>query len=78
MVKITLDAATIERLKGLTTPLVLCDEQGHTLARVQPLYNPAVYGPLEPQISEEELRRREENPGRLYTTEEVIAHLESL
>ncbi len=78
MVKITLDAATIERLQGLTAPLILCDEKGHTLARVQPVYDPALYGPLEPQISEEEMRRREENPGKLYTTEEVTAHLEAL
>jgi hypothetical protein len=38
----------------------------------------AEFYPLEPQISDEELRDRYRNPGRLYTTEEVLAHLRSL
>ena len=76
MVKVTLAAATIEKLKGLTSPLELCDEGGHLLARVLPAHvDPKM---LEPQISDEELADRFKNPGRLYTTEEVLAHLRSL
>jgi hypothetical protein len=78
MVKITLDAAMIDRLRlhGLGEPLELCDETGHTLGRVLPPGFDLKL--LQPQISDEELQRRYENPGRLYTTDEVIAHLESL
>jgi hypothetical protein len=78
MGRITLDAATIERLRGLTQPLELCDEAGRTLAKVWPVYDPAVYGPLEPQISEEELLRREQSNERRFTTAEVLEHLRSL
>ena len=77
MSRITIDAAMIERLQGLTQPLELCDEAGHTLARVVPVYDPALYN-LEPRISKEELEERFKNPGRLYTTAEVLAHLKSL
>jgi hypothetical protein len=76
MVKIILDAAMIEKLRGLTAPLQLCDEAGHTLARVLPEgYDPKL---LEPQISDEELERRFASDERRYTTAEVIAHLKSL
>ncbi len=38
----------------------------------------AEFYPLQPQISDEDLRERFRNPGRLYTTEEVLAHLSAL
>jgi hypothetical protein len=76
MVKVTLDKAMIEKLRGLKSPLLLCDESGETLARVVPAdIDPKM---LEPQISDEELEDRFKNPGRLYTTQEVLAHLRSL
>ena len=77
MVKITLDTATIERLQGLVQPAELCDEAGHTLVRVLPVYDPAPYD-LERKISNEELERRFASDEPRYTTEEVIAHLRSL
>lgn len=50
---------------------------GRVLARVMPVYDPSEYGPLEPQISEEELQRREKSD-KWHTTEQVLAHLKSL
>jgi hypothetical protein len=77
MTRIVVDAALREKLHNLTEPLELCDEAGHVLARVTPVFDPALYGPLEPQISEEELRRREQSD-RWYTSAEVLAHLTRL
>lgn len=75
MVRVTVDASMLEKLHGLTTPIVLCNEAGQTLARVLPAdVDPKL---LEPQISDEELNERFNKPGRLYTTEEVLAHLKS-
>jgi hypothetical protein len=35
-------------------------------------------GPFEPQVSEEELERRSHSNEPVYTTDEVLAHLEKL
>jgi hypothetical protein len=77
MTQIILDAALRKKLNDLVQPLELCDEAGHVLARLTPVYDPAVYGPLEPQISEEELCRREQSE-KWYSTAEVLAHLKKL
>jgi hypothetical protein len=74
MTRITVDAQMLEKLKNLTEPLELCNEAGHVLAKVRPVYDPALYGPLEPQISKEELDRRFKSE-RWYTTAEVLEHL---
>jgi len=77
MTRIILDRGMREKLRDLAEPLELCDEAGHVLAVVTPVYDPALYGPLEPKISEEELLRREKSD-KWYTTAEVLAHLRSL
>jgi hypothetical protein len=74
MKKVLYDAVLKEKLPDLYEPIALCDEEGHVLARILPMPDPD----WEPQISEEELRRRFDEPGRLYTTAEVLAYLESL
>jgi len=71
MSKIILDQETINKLGGITETTVLCDEQGNVIG----VMGPSTARQLEPQISEEELRRRINNPGRRYTTEEVLKHL---
>lgn len=38
----------------------------------------SMFEPLEPQVSDEELRRRSRSDEKTYTTAEVLAHLESL
>ena len=78
MTRVTLDAETRGKLLNLAEPLELCDESGRVLARVLPAYDPEEYGPLEPQISQEELKRRLQSKSKTYSTEEVLAQLERL
>ena len=78
MTRIVIDAETRRKLLDLASPLELCDESGRVLARLTPRYDPSEYEELEPPISEEEMRRREDYKGRTYTTAEVLAYLESL
>ena len=63
-------------LHNLSLPLELCDESGRVLGRLFPSADPNQYGPLEPQVSEEELDRRDNAQEKRYTTTEVLAHLE--
>jgi hypothetical protein len=76
MTRVILDPAMREKLHNLAQPLEICDEAGRILARLTPVYDPREYGPLEPQVSEQELRRREQSNEKRYTTAEVLAHLE--
>ncbi len=76
MTRITLDADTRKKLLNLTEPLDLCDETGRVLGTYVPLETAADDDFDEPQLSEEEMRRRLKEPG--FTTDEVIAYLESL
>jgi hypothetical protein len=78
MTRIVIDADMRHKLLGLNQRVELCDESGRVLARVVPTLDPSEYEDLEPQISEEEMRRRVEHRGRTYTTAEVLAYLESL
>jgi hypothetical protein len=77
MKKVLYDAVLKEKLTDLDSPIELCDEEGRVLARILPMPDPA-RDILEPQISKEELMRRKAEPGKLYTTAEVLAYLESL
>jgi hypothetical protein len=77
MTKVLYDAVLKEKIPNLEGPIELCDEDGHVLARIQPVPHTAPYS-LEPQITKEELMRRKADPGKLYTTAEVLAYLESL
>lgn len=77
MTKITLDADLRAKLLNLTQPLELCDESGCVLGHLFPTIDLSQYEPWEPPISEEELRRREEET-ESYTTAEVMAYLEKL
>lgn len=74
MKRVLYDAVLREKLSDLDEVIELCDEEGYVLARIFPTPDPD----WEPKISEEELKERLANPGRLYTTAEVLAYLESL
>jgi hypothetical protein len=78
MTRILYDAVLKEKLPNLELPIELCDEEGHVLARIEPVLDPALDPDLEPKVSEEELRRRKTEKGKTYTTAEVLAYLESL
>lgn len=77
MTKVVLDPALKSKLHNLTEPLELCDESGQILAHVLPVPDLSEYEAWEPQFDEEELRRQEQS-GKWYTTEQVLAHLRSL
>lgn len=78
MTKIVLDSALREKLHNLIEPLELCDERGHVLAHLMPARSTSHQESNEPQITEEELRRRKENKGQSLSTEEVLAYLGTL
>jgi hypothetical protein len=77
MKKVLYDAVLKEKLPDLVSPVELCDEEGHVIARIVPEPDPSWYD-LEPKMTEEEWKELLANPGRLYTTAEVLAYLESL
>ncbi len=78
MTRVVYDAALKEKLPDLDEPIELCDEQGHILARIQRVLDPALYTDLRPKISKEELERRRSYQGKTYTTVEVLAYLKGL
>ena len=76
MTRIIVDQSLRNRLNNLSEPVELCDESGRVLGRLFPSADMSQYEPLEPQVSEEELDRRESAQEKCYTTAEVLAHLE--
>ncbi len=77
MFQIILDASTSSKLNNVFLPVELCDPSGRVLGRFEPLIDPSEWEPVSPEVSEEELRRREQSDKR-YTTEQVLAHLKNL
>jgi hypothetical protein len=76
MTRVTVDSDLRTRLLDLREPLVLCDESGKVIGEVTPLQNCLPPGYVEPPLSEEEWKRRQEGPD--YSIDEVIAKLEQL
>lgn len=74
MTRITLDPQLLQQLHALTEPAELCDQQGRIIGRFVPQVDASAYAPLDPQVSEDELRRREQSAD-WYTTAEVLGHL---
>jgi hypothetical protein len=77
MIKITIDASLQGKLLNFAQPIELCDPSGRVVGRFFPVIDLSEYELWEPPISEEELQRREQET-ESYTTEEVLAYLESL
>jgi hypothetical protein len=78
MTKIVLDTFLLEKLQHLEHPLDLCDDSGRVRAHVTVVYDPEEYGPLEPQVSEDELRRRQQSSEPRYNIDDVLRHLDEL
>jgi hypothetical protein len=86
MTKITLDAELARKLLELkrqveeTSPrgAKLVDPSGKVLGEFNPELDMTEWEPLTPEITEEELDRREKANEQRYTTAEVLAHLNSL
>jgi hypothetical protein len=85
MIRITLDPDLANKLQELRQRLTnsdpagaeLCDSSGQVLGRFVPIVDMTAWIPLTPDVSEEELDRREKS-NEWYTTDEVLAHLEKL
>jgi hypothetical protein len=63
MTRLIVDSTTGARLSQVKHPLELCDDSGRVLGHFVPAVDPALYPKLEPQISEDEMRRREQKGG---------------
>jgi hypothetical protein len=80
MSKITVDAPLVQVLHGLTESVELYDPSGQVIGRFIPKIDFSGWEPVnpdEPEVSDEELKRRIATERR-YTTAEVIAYLEKL
>ncbi len=71
MGRIIVNSSTGGQLSPLNQPVSVCDEAGQFLG----IFTPAKV--LVPEISDEELQRREQEEGS-FSTEEVLKYLESL
>jgi CRISPR/Cas system-associated endonuclease Cas1 len=77
MLRMNLDPALLKKLMEAGEPLQLCAETGQAVGVFSPQEDRR--GPaFQPQVSDEELRRRATSGERRYTTGEVLSHLESL
>ena len=77
MGRVVVDMATRKKLLGLQEPVEFTDESGKVFGQFTPIPQPGDRR-REPQVSEEEIRRREQSTERRYSTAEVLAHLEKL
>lgn len=76
LTRITLDEPLKSRFARLDAPVEVCDEYGRVIGRYFPEPDPSECEPHSPQVSVEELRRRRQSH-EWYSTDEVLAHLES-
>jgi hypothetical protein len=77
MTRVILDPATSAKLDRLAERVEVCDATGRTLGFFIPVVDRTLYEDLDVPISEDELKRREQESER-YSTQEVIAHLQNL
>lgn len=76
MPRIVVDPELLNKLFNLAQPLEFCTASGAVLGTFTPLPEREAALRAEPFISDEKLRRRAQGDG--CTTDELIAHLESL
>jgi hypothetical protein len=74
MTKLTLPGEIGRQLTAAGQCIELCDEGGQTIGFFTPL---VARPPRGPQVSDEELTRREREEA-MYSTDEVLAHLRTL
>jgi hypothetical protein len=75
MTQVVLDDATLEKLANVTTTVDLCDRKGRVFGRYTPIVDSVRYVGREPDITEEELQRREQQGGG-RTLAEIMRDLE--
>ncbi len=65
MTKVTIDHTMRDKLRNLSEPVELCDEEGRVLGYFTPVVDQSMYEGVDSPISEEELQRRlNEDGGR--------------
>jgi hypothetical protein len=77
MTQIKLDAMLSSQLHDVSEVVELCDPSGRVLGKFLPTADMSQWEPLSPEVSEEELDRREQST-EWYTTDQVLAHLRDL
>jgi hypothetical protein len=75
LTRVTIDDASRARLAQVTGCAEVCDASGATLGYFAPVQDPGLYEGVEPPLSEEELRRREQEPGG-RALKDILADLE--
>jgi hypothetical protein len=78
MTQITLDAELAGRLGDMLQTVDLYDPDGRLLGRFVPIAEPSQWEPVGPDVSEEDLDRREQADEQRSSTADVLARLESL
>ncbi len=78
MTRVFLDANSATRLYDVSDTVELCDPSGRVLGRFIPVSDPSEWEPTAPDVTEEELDRREQSREKRYSTAEVLDHLEKL
>ncbi len=78
MSSIIVDPAMGQKLANVFHTVELRDESGAVLGYFSPKIDPSQWEGTEPEISEEEIRRRVQSKEPRYTTAEVLAYLEKL
>lgn len=78
MTRVLVDEMLMKKLHNLAEPLEFFDSAGRILGKYLPRAAENEEGPFEPQVSDEELTRRYQNPGKCYTTTEVLEYLRKL
>lgn len=77
MTEIVLDAALASKLRELSLPVNLCDPTGRVVGRFVPPIDPSEWEYVTPDVSEEELDRRERER-EWVTFEQVVERLKRL
>jgi hypothetical protein len=78
MSSITVDAALRDKLSNLLKSVEVRDEAGNVLGYFTPKFDPSKWEETGPEVSEEEMRRREQSNEPRYTTAEVLDYLRKL
>jgi hypothetical protein len=75
MTRILVDQELASKLSGLGGPVQLCDSSGQVLGLFSPQNDMTEWEPVTPEVSDEELDRRERSNEKRYTTAEVLNYL---
>jgi len=78
MTRVFLDADSATRLYDVNHTVELCDPSGRVLGCFIPVSDLSEWDPMIPEVTEDELDRREQSGDKRYSTAEVLAHLGKL